>query len=147
MSSTSHSGGDASGVDLTTEAKQPDRSLGELFGEMTNEVSDLLRKEIELAKLETKEEVQKVGKGAGMLGGAALTGYFALLLASFALAFLLDEWMHTSLAFLIVAVLYGIGAAILAKAGQKKIKQVDPVPEQTVETLKEDAAWVKAQRS
>lgn len=135
------------GVDLTREPKQPDRSLGELFSEMTTDISTLMRKEIELAKVETKEEVQKAGKAAGMLGAGALMGYLALLFLSFALAWLLDNFLWRELAFLVVAVLYGIAAAVLAKSGQKKMKEVNPVPEQTVETLKEDAEWARAQRS
>jgi uncharacterized membrane protein YqjE len=135
------------GVDLTREPKAPDMSLGELFSEMTSDLSTLMRKEIELAKVETKEEVQKAGKAAGMLGGAGVAGYFALLMVSFALAWFLAEFMPTALGFLIVGVLYAIAAAVLAKTGQKKMKEVNPVPEQTVETLKEDAEWAKAQRS
>lgn len=135
------------GVDLTREPKQSDQSIGELFSEMTSDVSVLLRKEIELAKVETKEEVQRAGKAAGMLGGGALAGYLALLFVSFALAFFLAEFMPTALGFLIVGVIYAVVAAVLAKSGQKKMKQVDPVPEQTVETLKEDAEWARAQKS
>jgi len=134
-------------VDLSREPKQPDMSLGELFSEMTTDISTLMRKEIELAKVETKEEVQKAGKAAGLLGGAAVSGYFALLFVSLALAWVLDNFIWRELAFLIVGVLYGVAAAILAKNGQKKMKEVNPVPEQTIETLKEDAEWAKAQRS
>lgn len=139
--------GAGGGVDLTREPKQPDRSLGELFSEMTTDISTLMRKEIELAKVETKEEVQKAGKAAGMFGGAAITGWLALVFVSFALAWVLDNFLWRELAFLIVGVLYGVAAAVLAKSGQKKMKEVNPVPEQTIETLKEDAAWARAQRS
>jgi uncharacterized membrane protein YqjE len=132
---------------LQTEPKAPERSLGELFGDMTSEVSTLMRKEVELAKVELKEEVSKAGKAGGMLGGGAVTAYFALLFLSFALAWLLDEWMHTALAFLIVAVLYGIAAAVLLSKGRNEIKQVQPVPRQTAETLREDVEWARAQKS
>ena len=133
-------------VDLSRQPKAPDSSLGELFSRMTTDLSTIFRKEVELAKVETKQEMAQAGKAGGMLGGAALTGYLALLFASFALAWLLDEWLHTALAFLIVAVLYGIVAAVLASKGRQKMKEVRPVP-QTVETLKEDVEWAKAQRS
>jgi len=133
-------------VDLSRQPKEPDASLGDLFSQMTTDLSTLFRKEVELAKVETKTEVAQAGKAGGMLGGAALTGYLALLFASFALAWFLDIWLHPALAFLIVAVLYGIAAAVLASKGRQKIKQVRPVP-QTVETLKEDVEWAKAQRS
>ena len=132
---------------LRTEPKQADRSLGELFADMTSEVSTLMRKEVELAKVELKEEVGRAGKAGGTLGAGVVAGYFALLFASLALAWLLDQAMNTALAFFIVAVLYGIGAAILISRGRQQMKQVDPVPRQTVETLKEDVEWAKAQKS
>jgi F0F1-type ATP synthase assembly protein I len=106
-----------------------------------------MRKEVELAKVETKEEVSRAGKAGGMLGGGAFAGYFALLFLSFALAWLLDEWMHTALAFLIVGLLYAVVAAVLVVRGRARLQSVNPVPQQTVETLKEDVQWAKAQRS
>ena len=132
---------------LRTQAKQPERSLGELFADMTGEVSTLMRKEVELAKVELKEEVGRAGKAGGTLGAGAVSGSFALLFASLALAWLLDQAMNTALAFFVVAVLYGIAAAILITRGRQQLKQVDPVPRQTVETLKEDVEWAKAQKS
>ena len=139
--------GQGDGSRLQTEPKQADRSLGELFGEMTREVSDLMRKEVELAKVEIKEEVGRAGKAGGMLGAGAGAGYFALLFVSLALAWLLDQALNTALAFFIVGLLYGIAAAVLIPRGREQMKHVDPVPRQPVETLKEDAEWVKEQKS
>jgi uncharacterized membrane protein YqjE len=133
-------------VDLRVEPRAPDKSLGELISDMTSSLSSIFRKEIELAKVELKEEATKAGKGAGMLGGAALAGYLALLMASFALVFLLDEVMHTALAFLLVAVLYGIGAAVLQAKGRTQLKETPVLPE-TKRSLKEDAEWARTQRS
>ena len=133
--------------DLSVEPLQPDKSLSELFSTMTSDLSTLMRKEVELAKVETKEEVSRAGKAGGMLGGGAFAGYFALLFLSFALAWLLDEWMHTALAFLIVGLLYAVVAAVLVVRGRARLQSVNPVPQQTVETLKEDVQWAKAQRS
>ena len=135
------------GAPLPTEPKAPEKSLGQLFSELTSDLSTLMRKEVELAKVETKEEVSRAGKAGGMLGGGAFAGYFALLFISFALAWLLDEWMHTALAFLIVGLLYGVVAAVLVVRGRARLQNVNPVPQQTVETLKEDVQWAKAQRS
>jgi F0F1-type ATP synthase assembly protein I len=132
---------------LPTEPKNPEKSLGQLFSELTSDLSTLMRKEVELAKVETKEEVSRAGKAGGMLGGGAFAGYFALLFLSFALAWLLDEWMHTALAFLIVGLLYAVVAAVLVVRGRARLQSVNPVPQQTVETLKEDVQWAKAQRS
>ncbi len=132
---------------LRTEPKQADLSLGELVANMTGEISDLMRQEVQLAKVEIKEEVGRAGKAGGMLGAGAFTAYFALLFASLALAWLLDQAMPIALAFFLVAVLYGIAAAVLIARGREQMKHVDPVPRQTVETLKEDVEWAKAQKS
>ena len=132
---------------LPTEPKAPEKSLGQLFSELTSDLSTLMRKEVELAKVETKEEVARAGKAGGMLGGGAFAGWFALLFLSFALAWLLDEWMHTALAFLIVGLVYAVVAAVLVVQGRSRMQSVNPVPQQTVETLKEDVQWAKAQRS
>ena len=130
-----------------TEPKMADASLGDLFGRMTNDVSTLIRKEMELARVELKEEAKTAGKAGGMLGAAGVTGHLAVLLLSFALAWGLAEVMPTGFAFLIVGALWAIVALVLFTNGRKRMKQVNPVPEQTVETLKEDAQWLRDQRS
>jgi uncharacterized membrane protein YqjE len=130
-----------------TEPKMADASLGELFGRMTTDLSTLVRKEMELARVEMKEEVTRAGKAGGTLGAAAVAGLMALILLSFALAWGLAEIMPEGFAFLIVGALYAIGAFVLFSTGRKKMQQVNPVPEQTVETLKEDAQWLRDQRS
>jgi uncharacterized membrane protein YqjE len=132
--------------DPATQPKRPDKSLGELFGEMTSDVSTLMRKEIELAKLEAREEAKKLGRGVGEFAGAGLAGWFTLLFLSFALAWLLDQAMNTALAFAIVGVIWGIVALILAMKGKKDIKSVEALP-QTADTLKEDVEWAKQQKS
>jgi uncharacterized membrane protein YqjE len=132
---------------LRMEPKQADKSLGQLVGDMTSELSSLMRKEVELAKVELKEEVGRAGKAGGMLGAGAVTAYFALLFGSLALAWLLDQAMPVALAFFIVGALYGVAAAVLIGRGRQQMKQVDPVPRQTVETLKEDVEWAKTQKT
>ncbi len=127
--------------------KQADLSLGELFGKLTADVGGLFRKEIQLVKLETKEEAARAGKAAGVLGGAAVVAYLAAILLSFAVVWALGEVMHLALAFLLVGAVYVVVAAVLASMGRARMKQVQPVPEQTVETLKEDVAWARAQRN
>src|SRR4051794_37861985 len=101
-----------------------DRSLGELFGEFTSDISTLMRKEVELARIELKEEVSKGAKAGGMLGATALTGYMALLMLSFAAAWGLAEVMAPGWAFLIVGVIYGIVAAILYSKGRAELRNV-----------------------
>ncbi len=118
-------------------------SLGKLIGEISDDLSTLFRQEIELAKAEVREEAQKAGKAAGMLGAAAFAGYLAVVLLSFALVFALGNVMDYGWAALIVAVIWAVAGAVLLANGRKKMKQVDPVPHRTVETVKEDARWLK----
>jgi F0F1-type ATP synthase assembly protein I len=137
---------DRSRGDLATKPLQPDKSLGELFGELTSDMGTLFRKEVELAKLEAKDELKQGGKAAGMFAGAGLGGWMAVLFLSLALAWLLDQAMNTALAFAIVGVLWAVVAAVLAASGKKKMAAVKPLP-QTTQTLKEDAQWAKTQKS
>jgi len=118
-------------------------SVGELIGNISNDLSQLFRQEVELAKAELKQEASKAGKAAGMLGGAGFAGYLAVVLLSFALVFGLANVMDAGWAALIVAVIWGIIGAALFASGRKKLKTVDPVPHRTVDTIKEDAQWLK----
>lgn len=130
-----------------TQPAQPEKSLGQLIGELTSELTDLVRKELQLAQVEIKQEVRQAGKGGGLLGGAGIAGFLALVLLSFALAWGLAELMPEGFAFLIVGVLWAIVAAVLASRGRKELKEVQPVPRQTMETLKEDAQWARDLKS
>src|SRR3954464_7637558 len=98
-----HTGGPGA-VDATgsTTVSRPERSLGEIFSDVTQDLSTLIRQEMELAKTELKEEVSKAGKGAGLLGGAGLAGWFTLLFLSITVFYALDEFMPDWLAALIV---------------------------------------------
>ena len=123
------------------------RTLPQLLSEMTGEVGALVRKELELAKVETKLEVSNAAKAGGLFGGAALAGHMALLFLSLAAAWGLAAALPRGVAFLIVGLLYAMAAAALFVVARTRAKQVNPVPEQTVETLKEDVEWLKAQRN
>ena len=120
-----------------------DRSIGSLIGEVTQDISKLFRQEVALAKAELKEEATKAGKAGGMLGGAAFAGYLAIVLLSFAVVFALSEVMPPGWAALIVAVVWAAVGGVLYANGRKQLKTVDPVPHRTVDTLKEDAQWLK----
>ena len=120
-----------------------DRSLSELLSEVTGELSTLFRKEVELARVETSEQVSRAAKAGGMLGAAAVIGFLDLILLAFAAAWALAEVMPTGLAFLIVAIVFGIVAAVLASVGRKRIASINPVPSQTVQTLKDDVQVAK----
>jgi uncharacterized membrane protein YqjE len=123
-----------------------ERPLGELLKQLSEETTRLVRQEIELAKAELTQKGKQAGMGAGLFGAAGALGLLALaaLTACFILA--LDAVMPAWLAALIVAVVYGVIAAVLAMRGSAKVRQaVPPVPEQTIETVKEDVQWVKNQ--
>ena len=133
-------------------ANPENQSLGELFGRVTSDLSTLMRQEMELAKVEIKQEVRTAGKAGGLLGGGAFAGYVALLFLSVALALLIatilpGDSMSPNIRYLIgfglVGLLYGIAAAVLLNKGKQQLDRVDPVPQQTVETLKEDVQWAK----
>src|SRR3954452_19465177 len=102
-----------------------DTSVGELIGNISNDLSRLFRQEVELAKAEIRQEATKAGKAAGMLGGAAFAGYLAVLLLSFALVFGLANVIDAGWAALIVAVIWGIIGAVLYLTGRNKLKTVD----------------------
>lgn len=127
--------------------EQDDRSLGQIVGDLGSDLSTLLKQEMDLAKVEIKQEVSRAGKGAGMLGGAGLAGYFVLLFLSVALFKLLDGVMPTELAAVITAIVWAVIAAALALTGRKALKESNPQLPLTQQTLKEDAQWAKAQKS
>lgn len=111
-------------------------SLGELLGDVTRDLSTLMRQEVELAKAEAKQSATRAGKGAGMLAGAGVGGHFVLLFLSLALMFALGALMPLGWAALIVAVIWAIIAAVLASIGRKELKEIKGLP-QTSETLSE----------
>ena len=119
------------------------RSLGEVVGDIANDLTTLVKQEIELAKTEAKTEAAKAGKGVGLFGGAGIAGHLALLFLSLTLMFLLDSWMHTALAALLVTLLWVVAAAVMALVGRRELKSMNPKLETTQKTLKEDAAWAR----
>jgi hypothetical protein len=139
-----------------------DVSVGQLLGEVSRDLSTLMRQELELAKAElrteadkatseVKAQASKAGKGAGMLGGAGVAGLMLAVFLSCALWWGLENVMDAGLAALIVAVLWGIVAAVLYSMGRKELKKVDfsglkrinPKPEQTVDTLQQVPSALK----
>src|SRR5215217_7954441 len=120
-----------------------DRSLGDLVGSLSTQTSTLVRKEIELARVELQEKGKVAGRGAGLLAGGAVFGLLALGALTAALIAVLSLAMDTWIAALIVMALWAIVAAVLAKAGQNALKRATPPAPQTVETVKEDIQWAK----
>lgn len=124
---------------------QDGQSIGHLLQEATQDISELVRKEVQLAKLELRDEMTKASKAGGKLGAASVIGYLALLLASFAVVWGLAEVLSVGWAFLIVAVVYAVVAAVLFTSGRSQMREVSAMPRQTMDTLKEDAEWARAQ--
>ncbi len=127
-----------------TEPDLRDRPAADLLKQLSEQSSTLVRQELELAKAELSVKAKQAGIGAGMFGGAGLFGFYAfgaltacLILA---LGLAVDGW----LAALIVAVAYGAVAGVLALKGKSKVQAATPpVPEQTVDSVKEDVQWTK----
>ena len=138
-----HSG--AVGTPTTAEGR-PDvegTSVGQLFGELAKDLSTLMRQEVALAKAEVQAEAKKAGKGAGMMAAAAVAGFLTVLFLSNALWWALENVMDAGLAALIVAVLWGIVGAVAFSMGKKKLQQVNPKPERTVDTLSDVPSALK----
>ncbi len=122
------------------------RSTGELVKDLSNQVSLLARQEIELAKAEMAEKGRKAGLGLGLVAAAGVSALLALGTLTAAAVLALATAMPAWLAALIVALAWGVVAAVLASVGRQKVEQAGtPVPEQTVESVKEDIEWLKDQ--
>jgi uncharacterized membrane protein YqjE len=120
-----------------------DKSLGELLSTVTSDVQQLFRQEVELAKAEIRQEATKAGKAVGMYGGAGFAGYMAALFLSLTAVFALANVMDAAWAALIITAVWAVVAAVLYAKGRSRMRTVSPKPEQTVETLKEDAQWAR----
>ncbi|MFK4687577.1 phage holin family protein [Streptomyces pristinaespiralis] len=118
-------------------------TVGELVGEISKDLSLLVREEIELAKAEIKEETTKAGKAAGMFAGAGYAGHLVLLFGSLTAVFALANLMDWAWAALIVTAVWAVVGAVLFVRGRKQMRHVNLKPEQTLETLKEDARWAR----
>jgi uncharacterized membrane protein YqjE len=124
-----------------------ERPIGDLVKQLAGQTSTLVRQEIDLAKAEMSEKASVAGKGAGLIGGAAVVGLLAAGALTAFLILLLSEAMDAWLAALIVTVVMAAIAAALGVAGRNRIRAATPaVPEQTVETVKEDVEWAKNQK-
>ena len=133
--------------DGSTSTSGSTRSVGEIVGDLSRDMTTLVRQEIDLATSELKNEITKLDKGAGMFGGAGATGYLSLIFLSLALTYLLDNWIPVELAALIVGLLWLIVTAVLAARGRQEIKNANPDLPVTQRTLKEDAQWARTQKS
>ena len=120
-------------------------SLGDLFSELATETSALIRQEVKLAKSEIGQKAKDAGKDAAMIGMGGFVAYGGFLTLLAALTLLLGIFMPLWVSALIVgAIVVGAGL-FMVQRGVTALKQVDPAPRQTIETLKEDKEWAKTQ--
>jgi uncharacterized membrane protein YqjE len=122
-----------------------DKSIGELLKQLSTDTSTLVKQEMARARAEIAEQGKKAGLGAGLFGGAGAIGLVTLGALAATLILLLDKAMDAWLAALIVTILFGAIAGVLALMGKNKIQDATPPAPQTVETVKEDVEWAKSQ--
>jgi uncharacterized membrane protein YqjE len=130
-----------------TRPLEDDRSLGELVSRLSTDVGELVRTQMELAKAELRDDLAEAKRAGAMFGAAAVIGLLAAIMLASAAAWALAEVVEPGWAFLIVGAVLGAVAAVLAQQGRQRMSSATPVAEQTVESLKEDVAWAKQQRS
>jgi hypothetical protein len=123
-----------------------DKSLGELFGDLTRDTANLVRQEVALARAELGQKAAKVGKDVGTIAAGGALAYAGLIVLLFGIAAaLVEAGMIPWLAYVLVGLIVLVVGGLIAMQGLAALKQTDPVPHQTVETLKEDARWAKEQ--
>ena len=121
-----------------------ERPIGELLKQLSEETTTLVKQELDLAKAEVAQKGQAAGKGVGMFGGAGVMGFLALGALTAFFIMLLDGAVPNWAAALIVAAVYAAIAGVLALQGRNKVKEATPpVPEQAVDSVKEDVQWAK----
>jgi hypothetical protein len=127
-----------------TDPRTDDRSIGDLFGELFQETSTLVRQEIALAKVEITTDAKEAGKTAGAAAAGGALAYAGLIVLLMGLGLGLGElfdnpWLGVTLVGLVVA----IAGVVMLRGGLAALKKVDPTPERTIQTLKEDKEWLK----
>ena len=122
-----------------------DRSLGELFSELAQETTTLVRHEVNLAKTEMTEKASRAGKDVGFLAAGGAVAYAGLLAIIAGVIFLLNAVMPLWVAALLVGLVVAVVGYFLVRRGLDALKREDFAPRQTMETLKEDQQWAKDQ--
>ncbi len=121
-----------------------ERSIADLLKQLSDQTATLVRQELDLAKVELTAKGKKAGLGAGLFGGAGIFGLYAVGALTACVILALSTAMDGWLAALIVTLIYGAIAGGLALTGKNKVQEgLPPVPEQTVESVKEDVEWTK----
>jgi hypothetical protein len=129
------------------ETQRDERSLGELFADLSRQTSELVRQEVNLAKAEMTQKAREVGKDAGFIGAGGALAYAGLLVILAAIVLLLGIWIPMWLSALIVGVVVVAVGGFLILRGRDGLTKTNLAPQQTVDTLKEDVRWAKEQTS
>jgi hypothetical protein len=128
------------------QGREEDRSLGELFAELTRETRTLVRQEVNLAKSEMTQKASRIGKDVGFLAAGGAVAYAGFLAIVAGIIFVLAEiGLPLWLSALLVGVVVAVVGYLLVRKGLDALKREDPAPRQTMETLKEDKEWAKDQ--
>jgi hypothetical protein len=122
---------------------QGERSFSELVESIVGNVQNIIRSEIQLAKAEVKEETTKAARATGILAAGALLGLYAVGFLLFTIVRALENVTAPWLASLIVAVFVGAAGWVAINAGRSRMKHVNPTPDRTIKTVKENVEWVK----
>ena len=120
-----------------------ERPIGELLKQLSEQTATLVRQELTLAKAELAESGKKAGLGFGLFGAAGVVGFLTLATLTATAILVLDIWLPTWAAALLVTIAYATVAGVLALQGKAKVKEAAPPAEQTLETVKEDIEWAK----
>jgi uncharacterized membrane protein YqjE len=121
----------------------PDRSFSDVMQSIVGNIQDIVRSEVRLAKTEIREEAAKTKTAASLLGGGAAIAVFATLFLLLSIVFAMALFLPLWAAALILGTVLAVAAGALIVTGLKQLKRVHPTPERTVETIKENVAWVK----
>jgi len=121
------------------------RSLGELFSELAQETSTLVRQEVNLAKTEMSDKASRAGKHVGVLAAGGALAYAGLLAVLAGIIALLNSVMPLWASALLVGVVMVVVGYLLVRRGLEALKREDFTPRETIETLKEDQQWAKDQ--
>ncbi len=132
---------------MAQQIMKDERSLGDLFSELAGETGTLIRQEVALAQVELTQKATKVGKNVGFLVVGGAVAYAALLALLTALIIGLGAVIGYGFSALVVGIVVAVAAVVLIMSALNALKSVEVMPRQTVETIKEDAQWLKDQVS
>ena len=129
----------------TEVGRKEERSIGELFSELAGETSTLIRQEVALAQVEITQKASKAGKNVGYLAVGGFVGYAGLLAIIAGVILAMANFMPAWLAAIIVGVIIGVVSYVLVSSALTELRNMEMAPTETVETIKEDARWLKNQ--